>query len=401
MKSLNDTSKVAETCVKKLQDLLKTKLIEKPRISRAPGRINLIGEHTDYNEGYVFPNTISKDMIIAAVPNSDNNVKIHSLNFNETRSFFLKDFTLDGSWIDYAKGVVHFLQQENHDIHGFTATCFTDIPIGGGLSSSAAFEVAVAHTFKLLNELKIRPRDLALIAYKGENQYMNISCGIMDQFISVMGKHNNALFLDCRPPYHFELVPLPLKDHKIVIFNTMIRHSVKDFINLRKQECFNGVKQLQKYLPGIKTLRDVSPDDFKNFGNNLPPPIRNRCEHVIRENHRVLDAINFLKGGNMTAFGELLYASHESLRRLYEVSCPELDFIVDYLKIKEGVVGGRLTGAGMGGSAFAIVNDSRIQLINRSIKKEYKRMFKRELEIYNCEIPNGVEELRFEFNYDP
>jgi len=383
-----------ERCHAKLLELLKKDKEPQAVACRAPGRINLIGGHTDYNEGFVFPITISKDMIIVAVPNSSKIVKIHSIDFNQTLSFKLDNFEKDGSWMDYAKGVAHFLQKEGFSPNGFTAACLSEIPIGGGLSSSAAFEVAVGHIFRQTGDLSLDSEKLAMIAYQAENVYMGISCGIMDQFISALGKRDKALFLDCRPPFKHELVPVPLKEHKIVIFNTKIRHAVKDFINIRKDECLRGVKLLQNHLPRIRSLRDASVNEFEEFKSTIPQPIRKRCEHVIRENARVLQTVNEMKRGNLKTVGELLYASHESLKTLYEVSCSELDFIIDHLKIEDGVVGGRLTGAGMGGCVFGLVINKYVKTIVDTLCSEYEHAFGQTLDVYICDIPNGVEKLK-------
>ncbi|MHC1592302.1 MAG: galactokinase [Candidatus Helarchaeales archaeon] len=388
-----EREKIFEKCCLKLKKMLGGELPPSTIGCRAPGRINLIGEHTDYNEGFVLPITISREIdLVAALANSKR-VSIYSFDFDETSSFDLDKLEPRNGWIDYAIGVAWFLQEESFSLKGFNSTCLSTIPIGAGLSSSAAFEVVTAQAFKQVSNFEIAPEKLALISFKAENVFMGISCGIMDQFISALGKRNSALFLDCRPPYEHELVPLDLKNLSIMIFNTNVKHSVKDFINKRKDECFEGTRLLKRYLPEIKTLRDVNEEDFNRLQKYLPQPIRNRCKHVILENERVLDVVELLKKNKINEIGSLLYDSHESLRDLYEVSCPELDFIVNFIQKEKGVIGGRLTGAGMGGCAFAIVEKNAVERLQESMTREYLKKFKRKLDVYPCTIPNGVEKV--------
>lgn len=379
--------------VEKLREINKNE-IKHMKIAVAPGRINLIGEHTDYNEGFVLPCAISKEIVMAAVPSKSGKVTICSLNYNEVIQFNLND-ELSGNWIDYLKGVIFYLKEKGYKINGIKGVLHSNVPIGGGLSSSAALEVVTAYIFKLLYNLEISLKDLALISYKAERFFMNISCGIMDQFISSLGKENCFLFLDCRPPYQFEQIKLPRADIKMIILDTKIHHATSKVVNVRREECYKGVEIIQKELGlNIKSLRDVSTEQFENIKEILPQPIQKRCEHVIYENQRVLDAIKAIKNGDYENLGKLMYDSHYSLDTLYEVSCKELNAMVKIAKDIDGVIGARMTGAGLGGCACCICYDWAIEELEKKVKIGYEEEFGITPEIHVCDISDGVKELK-------
>ncbi|RKX99340.1 galactokinase, partial [Candidatus Poribacteria bacterium] len=303
----------------------------KPRIiSRAPGRVNLIGEHTDYNDGFVLPIAIDRSVKVAASPRDDSKVVIKSLDFDETVEFDLEAIERDEEhpWSNYPRGVAHVLIEAGHRLVGMNAVVTGDVPIGAGLSSSAAIELAFAMAFAALSSIDIPRKELALLCQKAENGFVGVSCGIMDQFISAMGRKGCAMFLDCRS-LEFELVPLDLTDHVFVVCDTKVKRELSGSeYNKRRAECEKGVELLKRHLPGIKALRDVTPEDFDRYSNELPETIRKRCRHVILENERVVRAVEALKSGDLKEFGELMNESHESLRVDYEVSCEELDLMV-------------------------------------------------------------------------
>ena len=380
--------------ITKLQEIEK---IEKQdmKIAIAPGRINLIGEHTDYNNGFVLPCAISKEIIMAAVPLNTQKIKICSLNFNEVLEFSLNDKNLSGTWIDYLKGVVFYLKEAGHQINGMTGVLHSTVPIGAGLSSSAALEVVIAYIFNLLYNLKIELIDLALICYKAERFFMKIACGIMDQFISSLGRENCFLFLDCRPPYLFEQIKLPRNDIKMVILDTKIHRATSSVVNTRRKECFKGVEIIRKKSAhNIKSLRDISIEQFETIKNILPQPIRNRCEHVIYENQRVLKTIEAIRRKKFDILGRLMYESHYSLDILYEVSCKELNTLVESAKDIDGVIGARMTGAGLGGCACCLCYDWAVQELINTAKSDYEKEIGIKPEIYECDICNGVKELK-------
>ncbi len=380
--------------ISKLQEIEKFKN-QDLKIGIAPGRINLIGEHTDYNEGFVFPCAVSRENIMAAIPSETQKIKIYSLNYSEFLQFSLDELKLTGNWIDYIKGVVFYLKEYGYKIKGMTGVLHSTVSIGGGLSSSAALEVVTAYLFKLLYNLEIDYKELALICYKAERNFMNISCGIMDQFISTLGKENCFLFLDCRPPYSYEQIVLPRQDVRMVIMDTKIHHAASKILNIRRKECSKGVEIIRnKTGINFKSLRDISIEEFEKFTDFLPQPIKNRCEHVINENQRVLNAKEAIKVGDFKLLGNLMYKSHYSLDTLYEVSSKELNTMVQIAKDIEGVIGARMTGAGLGGCACCICYEWAIEELINKAKNVYEKTYGIKPAIYACNISDGARELK-------
>lgn len=367
---------------------------------RAPGRINLIGGHTDYNEGYVLPCTISMDVYVAACLNETRFIVVNSSELGQIQIFNLDNFEKTNNWIDYIKGVVHYLLTSGNQFGGFMAACNSNIPIGSGLSSSAAFEVAFTQTINSIFNLKLDKKTIANISYLAETKYMAISCGIMDQFISSCGLKNHVMFLDCRPPYDNEFLLIPLDDDlKLIILDSNITHSVKSFINLRKEECMRGLKILQKSLKDKQALRDIKIEELNKYQNRITPAnIRNRVKHVVNENQRVLEAKEALKEQNLEKLGELMYQSHLSLDKYYDVSCAELNYIFNFLRKKSQTIGVRMTGAGKGGSLVAILKNKNLDTLFKEISKAYYNQFNLELKSYTCSIPNGAETIK-KINY--
>ena len=365
-------------------------------VIRAPGRINLIGGHTDYNEGFVLPCTISMDVNIAASLNQTNDIVVNSSELGQIQRFDVRNFEKTDNWIDYIKGVIQYTVAKGFNIRGFIAACTSTIPIGSGLSSSAAFELAFAQTINSLFDLKLDKKTLAIISFLAETEYMNISCGIMDQFISSLGKENQVMFLDCRPPYDYELHPIPLEDDlKLVILDSKVEHSVKSFINIRKEECMRGLKILQNHLKDKFSLRDVKIEEFNKYIKKLSPKnIKNRVLHVINENERVLQAREALIEQNIDKLGQLMFQSHQSLDKYYDVSCKELNYIFNFLRKKEQTIGARLTGAGKGGCIVAILKDKQLKELFKEISKKYHNEFNLKLKIHMCTIPNGAETMK-------
>lgn len=366
---------------------------DRVRMARAPGRANIIGEHTDYNEGYVLPCTISKDLTMAAVPTNDQ-VVLHSVNLKKTTKFSLRDirFNPQERWENYPKGVARHLLQAGYKIGGMTAVIHSTIAIGAGLGSSAALEVATALMFQLLYDIKINPVELALICFKAENEFVGVDCGIMDQFASVQGRNNSALFLDCRTLDH-ECVRIPSPSMRVVLLNTTRRRAAEKILNRRKRECNEAVQVIKKHRPEIQALRDLSPDDFEDLKDNLPPTTRKRCQHIVYENERVLAMVEALKAGNYRRIGELVHASHASCRDLYEVSCRELDTMVKIAEGVNGVIGCRMTGAGLGGCAVCLVWDWAVKELTDRVHDEYKVATGITPETYVCTVPCGAREV--------
>ncbi len=357
----------------------------------APGRVNLIGEHTDYNEGFVLPAAIDRRIVIAAGARSDDAMVLHALDFNESATLPLNQlaFRKDQFWSNYPQGVAHFLQRHGFQLSGMNVCIKGDIPRASGLSSSAAFEIASAHAFKTLNQLSIDNLSIIRLCQRAENEFVGVACGIMDQFISCLGKKDNAMFLDCRT-LDYKMVPFP-KGTKLVVCDTGLKRELaKSEYNLRRAECNEGVAKLSTVLPNISALRDVTLDDFHRYQHLLQPIVQKRCRHVISEDERVLESITALQENDIKRFGQLMYESHRSLKEDYEVSCLELDAIVEIARGTEGVFGARMTGAGFGGCAICLVDNGRATELIARLESEYPKRTRIEPKIYACSIEDGV-----------
>ena len=344
-------------------------------IIRAPGRVNLIGEHTDYNDGFVLPIAIDRYTNMLVSKNDDRKIRLYDLKYKEKEEFDLENINPSQrkKWSNYQRGIAKVLLDAGYKIGGMNVLIFSEVPEGAGLSSSASIEIATLLSFKELFELEIKPIEIIKLARKAENEFVGVECGIMDQFASLLSKEGNALYLDCRS-LKYQYVPLSLNGYSFLICNTMKKRKLADSsYNERRRECKNALKILQKYLPEIIALRDVSVEDFLRYIALLSEKSRKRVEHVVFENKRVKQAVEFLKKGNLEAFGKLMYKSHISLKELYEVSTEELDLLVEIGKNEPGVLGARLTGAGFGGCVIYIVKDSCVEKLKEKILDEYSK----------------------------
>ena len=327
-----------------------------PRLFAAPGRVNLIGEHTDYNDGFVLPMAIDRAVVVAAAPRADRRVRVLSLDLDDEI-----DFDLDrpgpprrGAWIDRVEGVAQSLARRGVPLGGADLVLSGDVPHGAGLSSSAALEVAVGMTLWSLAGGEVDRVALALAAQAAENDWVGTRCGVMDPMVSALGVADCALLIDCRS-LEATPVPLALPDHVFVVLDTRVTHDLaSSAYNERRAECERGVEILRRWLPGIRALRDVSPDAFAPLAGELPEPARRRCRHVVDENARTLAAAAALGAGDLVRFGRLMRESHRSLRDDYQVSCPELDLLAEVAAVTPGVLGGRMTGGGFGGCVIAL-----------------------------------------------
>ena len=387
-------------------------------IASAPGRVNLIGEHTDYNEGYVFPVAIDKYLHIAARKRPDRHVTLHALDVNDSYEFCLDTLhpvpRQAPAWSHYFIGVASLLQASDKKIAGIDAVITGDVPIGAGLSSSAALSVAAALTFLTAgSELgpsvsnlqpEVDNKELAALCQRVEHEFVGVNCGIMDQTISLLGRENEGLFLDCRS-LEYEHVPLNLAEHYIAICNTKVKRELAaSEYNKRRAECERGVNILKKWLPDISSLRDITLTDFKKYEGELPALTQKRCRYVIEENTRVVDAVATLKTRHtqtagktdeaLTQFGRLMNASHDGLREDYEVSCRELDLLTDIARGITGVIGSRMTGAGFGGCTVSIVHRDVLDTFRTRVTTEYHKQIGIEPEIYLCNVSNGAQVSR-------
>jgi galactokinase len=362
----------------------------------APGRVNLIGEHTDYNEGFVLPVAIDRTVIAAFAARSDRQVRVHSLEFDQEDSFSLDDIErLQGDvWSNYVRGVAAVLQEAGYRLTGLDVAIQGDVPIEAGLASSAALEVAVLGAFQRAAALTMDRREQALLAQRAENEFVGVACGIMDQMAAVMGRRDHALLIDCRS-LETEAVPLDLAAHglKIVVAHTGVRRALSDSAyNQRRQECSRGVRALAQVIGGkaVRALRDITLPDLADHEGCMAEPLARRARHVVSENERVLKSVEALGRGDMLNFGQLLYASHQSLARDYEVSSPELDLMVELASRLEGVVGARMTGAGFGGCTVNLVRETAIDSFGEQVIEPYRRRTGLPGEMYVCEAVDGL-----------
>ncbi len=362
---------------------------------QAPGRVNLIGEHTDYNEGFVFPAAIDRWAVVAARSRVDSRVRIYSAMHEEVAEFQVDDVLVaQGNWADYPKGVVREFQKLGHSLCGFDAAIVGNVPMGAGLSSSAAVEMAVGKGLVVLNRIEINGPDLALLGQRAENHFVGVNCGIMDQFISANGRAGHALFLDCRD-LSFELVPLFGDGVQIVICNSGVTRGLTDSAyNDRRSACESGVSLLAGAMrTDIRALRDVSMEMLDVYGGALSDTVLKRCRHVITENERTQRAVALLKDGDLWGFGQLMVVSHESLRDDYEVSGKELDLLVEIALNVPGVLGARMTGAGFGGCTVNVVERDAVPALTDAINERYSRTTGLTPEIYVCSAVNGAEQV--------
>ena len=367
-----------------------------PRVCSAPGRVNLIGEHTDYNDGFVMPSAIGFSTQVAISPQSERRLIIRSEEFPEQFEFDAANLPQQrvGAWCDYVLGVAVMLQQAGYPIHGANLLVRSNVPIGAGLSSSAAIEVASALALMSLNGASLPLPEVAKLCQRAENVFIGARVGVMDQFISCLGKAGHALLLDCRS-LEFKLIPIP-PGVRLVICNTMVKHEhASGEYNRRREQCEEGVRILSKHSPKIRALRDVSLEQLEEHSKEMPGIIYRRCLHVVQENARVLKGAQYLADGDLNGFGQLMRESHRSLRDLYEVSCQELDTMVELAEGLAGYWGGRMTGGGFGGCTVNLVNTADAQSFAAKIAESYQRARGIKPAVYICSAANGASaELR-------
>jgi galactokinase len=365
-----------------------------PLLVQAPGRVNLIGEHTDYNEGFVFPAAIEFQTQIAIAKRSDRRMIVTSENYGERVEFDLDHLpkTPRNHWSDYVVGIVGLLERKLGGLQGADLLLHGDVPQGAGLSSSASLEVAVCKAFLELSGKSMEGVAIALLCQQAENEFVGARCGIMDQFISVHGKRNHALRLDCRT-LEYRLLPIP-PDVRLVICNTMVRHSLAGGeYNERRAECEAGARFFAERIPGVRSLRDVTLEEFEKFGGQMPEVIRKRCHHILTENIRVLQAAEALQAGDLKLFGRLMGSSHASLRDDFEVSCEELDLMVRLAEKNTGVYGARMTGGGFGGCTINLVQQSHVESFLENVAAGYLKGTGRAPEIYISSAADGASRL--------
>ena len=363
------------------------------KFSRAPGRVNLIGEHTDYNEGFVLPIAIDRDMIAGFRPNGSKMVNLYAVEMNEGASFSLVDPKTDPAqpWMSYAVGVARVLTEHGHELNGIDAVLQSTVPVGSGLSSSAAFLVSIAMAYCNAAGISIERKALARMCQQAEIRYAGANVGIMDQYTALFGERDACIFLDCRSIEH-ETVPFTTDVVKVVVADTTIRHEIAaGEYNKRRATCEKGVELLKQHLPAIKSLRDVTPEDITDLASSLPEVVRKRVRHVVTENMRVQLAVEALKHHNFIQFGVYMEASHESLSRDYEVSCRELDVMVEIALGLKGTYGSRMTGGGFGGCTVSLVPAENADEFCKQLAAQYEERTSLKPNVYVCATAPSAE----------
>jgi galactokinase len=359
-------------------------------IAQAPGRVNLIGEHTDYNEGFVFPMAIDYYVLVAVSRRKDQHLRFYSLDFKDRKRTSLSNlrYKKEDRWSNYLKGIISVLQNRGYNSGGLSFSVKGNIPVGVGLSSSAALEVATAYAVQKLLGLEIAGPDLARLAQEAENSFVGVQCGIMDQFVSRMARRGSAMFIDTRT-MEYRHIPINLRTAKILITNSNVPRSlVESEYNQRRGECEKCVSLLSSRKPG-RSLRDYTAEDLRDSMGLIPETTRKRCLHVVEENERVREAEAALKRNDIAGFGKLMNRSHESLRDQYEVSCPELDWLVKRAWETDGVYGSRMTGAGFGGCTVTLIEESAIPEYQARLEA-YERIFSFKPEVFHCSPADGA-----------
>jgi galactokinase len=376
-----------------LQNEFKELFGQEARVYGAPGRVNLIGEHTDYNDGFVMPVAMDLYTWVAAAPRDDSRIHVYSRNLSQHAEMELRDPHLhaQGHWSAYVLGVAAALRLAGHDLRGANLLVEGKVPMGAGLSSSASLEVAAAYALLATSGLSLDPVELAKICQRAENEFAGARCGIMDQMIACCGRANFALMLDCRS-LEFQLLPL-FPDAQFVVCNSMVRHDhAAGEYNARRADCEAATRILAGEIPGVRALRDVTLVDLERFSQSLPELVYRRSRHVVSENARVIAARSALERGDPELFGRLMRESHRSLRDDYEVSCPEVDTLVALACGLDGVYGSRMTGGGFGGCTITLVQRRKVAEFGSVIARRYQQSTAKQPDIYIFQASDGARE---------
>ncbi|HEY6519829.1 MAG TPA: galactokinase [Roseiarcus sp.] len=362
-----------------------------PTVSRAPGRVNLIGEHTDYNDGFVMPAALEFATLTAASQRPDRRLRVYSMIMDETREFDLDSPPQGptGDWSDYILGVALMLQSSGRNLSGADLIVWSDVPIGAGLSSSAALEVSCAHALLTESGLPFDPIEIAQLCQRAENDFVGMRCGVMDQYISCCGVAGHALLIDCRTldSRHVAIAP----NLRLLIADSRVRHQhAGGEYNLRREACEEGVRLLSRYLGPIQALRDVSPTQLEAKRRKLPELIYRRCRHIVTENARVLEAERALEAGDFVACGQAMNASHLSMRDDFEITCPEVDMLAGLAQTVKGVYGSRMTGGGFGGCTISLIEASAVDKASQILTDGYRLGMGRDVDIFVCAPSDGA-----------
>lgn len=376
-----------ETIINKFKSLYQ----DEPIVVTSPGRINIIGEHTDYNDGFVLPAAIDKAIYVAVSKRGDDLISLYAEDYRESHEVRLSDIAIsEKHWPNYILGVVDQYQKRGATLGGFNLYIDGDVPLGAGLSSSAAVECAVTLALSELFDLDVERLDIPQIAQKAEHTYAGVMCGIMDQFASAFGKEKNVIKLDCRT-LGFEYVPLDLKGYEVVLLNTNVKHSLASTAyNKRREQCEQASAWVREEYPEVKNLRDVTIDMLDRLVKEKDKDIYAKASFVVLENERVEKSCEALRAGDIKQLGQYIFQSHEGLSKVYEVSCPELDYLVDYVRQFPEVIGARMMGGGFGGCTINIVKEGALASILPALEQEYRQKFDKELAVIQVNVADGT-----------
>jgi galactokinase len=378
----------AETIVERFAEKFETT----PRLFFSPGRINLIGEHIDYNDGFVMPSAVDKGVWFAIAPNNTNTANFYSVDLKEEYSTPLSAIAPVPGWQNYLLGIIDQVQQRELHIGGFDCAFGGNLPVGAGMSSSAAIECGLLFALNEIFELHLLRPTMATMAQKAEHTFPQVMCGIMDQFASLMGKLDNVILLDCMT-LDYKYLPLKLQDYSLVLINSKVNHSLASGeYNIRRRQCQQGLELLQSKMPDVKSFREIKPADVEKYKSEFEPAIYNRCLYVTEEIERTQKAAAHLENNELEQFGKLMFQTHEGLSKLYEVSCPELDFLVDQAKENPSIVGSRLMGGGFGGCTINLVHKQDWTEVVQRITTAYKQKFGIDAEVYEVATSDGTYE---------
>jgi galactokinase len=376
--------------ISKLKQKFQSLFNSEPLLVRSPGRVNIIGEHTDYNEGFVLPAAIDKAIYIAIGKRDDDLISLYAQDYQQSHEINLSNIVpTDKHWPNYILGIVDQLQKKGYSISGFNLVIDGDVPLGAGLSSSAAVECATVYALNDLFGLGIEKIEMVKMAQLAEQTFAKVMVGIMDQFASMFGKKGHAIKLDCRS-LEYEYVPLVLKGIKILLLNTNVKHSLASSeYNTRRAQCEEGVALVKEKHPEVNSLRDVTMEMLQTLVAPKDQIIFKRCKYVVEENIRLLEGCEDLKKGHIDALGKKMFLTHEGLSKEYEVSCKELDFLVDHVKNNPAVLGARMMGGGFGGCTINLVKEEAIDGLVKKISKDYQQAMNLELSAYIAGIEDG------------
>ncbi len=367
---------------------------QEPMIIAAPGRVNLIGEHTDYNEGFVLPGAVDKRMYVAIAANDSNKICIYANHYNESFSFSPKETVQPHKgWMNYLLGVTYHIKDKGKEIGGANVLIDGDVPVGAGMSSSAALCSAYGFAINELFGFGLSRMDLALIGQKTEHTFVGVKVGIMDQFASLHGKEGHLMKLDCRS-LEYEYIPFHFPDYKVVLVNSMVSHSLAGSeYNVRRQQCEEGVALLKKHDPSIHSLRDVGLETLQAYRHEFKPVVYDRCWYVVTEKDRLLAGCEALAKGDLASFGRMMIATHNGLSKQYGVSCTQLDFLAERAGYIDGVIGSRMMGGGFGGCTINIVQANAVESFTAKIQLAFEQLFKVAPDVIVTQIEDGAKKL--------